>query len=186
MPAKLLPSVEYLRQCFDYDALSGMLTWRQMRPREHFKTVNGYRKWSLYYAGTTAGRIDKSGHYARVAVGGNLYKVHRIIWKMQTGQEPPLEIDHRNGDHADNRWDNLRAATRSQNTWNAARNTPGKTLPKGVFAHIINGRQEGRCFAMAYRHGKRFYLGRFDTVAEADAAYRAFTAQTDGEFHHPD
>lgn len=186
MTIKSLPSAEYLHECFSYDALSGRLTWRPTRPREHFKTINGYRKWSLYYASRDAGRVDKAGRYAVASVNGKSYKVHRIIWKMQTGTEPPSEIDHRNGNQADNRWDNLRAATRQQNTWNASRNTPGKDLPKGVFVHVVKGRQEGRPFAMAYRNGNRFYLGRFDTVEEADAAYRTFTAQTDGEFHRPD
>jgi hypothetical protein len=166
MTIKPLPSAEYLRQCFEYDSISGTLTWRSN--------------------GEVAGYTGKSRRYTVLFLDGRFYRVHRIIWKMQTSDEPPREIDHRNGDPKDNRWANLRAATRAQNIWNSARNTPGKPLPKGVFVNIVKGRQEGRCFAMAYRNGRRFYLGRFNTAAEADAAYRTFTAAIDGEFHHPD
>lgn len=35
MAHKILPDREYLVQCFDYDPISGVLTWKN-RPLEHF------------------------------------------------------------------------------------------------------------------------------------------------------
>jgi len=35
---------EYLREAFDYDPKTGVLTWRK-RPREHFNTDRGWKIW---------------------------------------------------------------------------------------------------------------------------------------------
>ena len=59
-----------------------------------------------------AGCRDADG-YLVMKFEGVMFKVHRIIWKMVTGKEPVTIIDHRNTVRTDNRWANLREATRS-------------------------------------------------------------------------
>lgn len=70
------------------------------------------------------------GHY-----NGKHVKAHRLAWYLTTGYWPEHEVDHINGDRADNRWCNLREATRSENNWNVGllpNNTSGL---KGVSWH---------------------------------------------------
>lgn len=45
-----LPDVAYLRECFDLDCSSGLLTWK-VRPREHFRTARGWRTFNAQMAG---------------------------------------------------------------------------------------------------------------------------------------
>ena len=59
--------------------------------------------------------------------------VHRIAWALHHGEYPLLEIDHINGDGADNRLCNLRLATSSQNNQNRRLSSRNKTGIKGVF-----------------------------------------------------
>lgn len=94
-----------------------------------------------------------------------------------TGSWPKREIDHANRVPSDDRWKNLREASRSQQNQNQVR--PNKTGFKNVspdkkkFVSYIN------------LDGKRTYLGRFDTAAEAHAAYVRKARELFGEFHCP-
>lgn len=47
-------------------------------------------------------------------------RVHRIIWVWLHGSEPTHTVDHINQDKADNRWWNLRDATRTTQNRNRA------------------------------------------------------------------
>jgi hypothetical protein len=96
---------------------------------------------------------------------------------MLTGDEPEM-VDHRNGDPADNRATNLRAATNSTNQMNQKLRR-GKLLPKGVTA-------EGKRFvAFARQAGRKVSIGRFDTPAEAHAAWREWARVRHGTFFNP-
>ena len=126
-----LPSQEYLRQCFEYDAESGTLKWKE-RPRSHFSSTQYGRRsqvlWNQRYAGKVVGSLTQHGHL-RTSVGKRCIYVHRIIWKIVHGTEPEV-VDHVNGDGADNRLNNLRACTQAVNARNASR---GKIT--GVYKH---------------------------------------------------
>lgn len=65
----------------------------------------------------------KSGHqYWRVGLDGRTYMVHNVIWLFLYSQWPadlhPLTVDHVNRNGSDNSYDNIRLATRSQQTDN--------------------------------------------------------------------
>jgi hypothetical protein len=182
MATKPLPSAEYLRQCFVYDPETGLLTWRTDRPREHFQTEEGKRRWTTQVAGKSAGSLN--GHLY-VSINRISYKVHRIVWKMVTGRDPAAEIDHRNAIKTDNRWHNLREATHSQNTWNRPRRKL-RELPKGVYIQAKDGVPYGRYFIKVFREGRLYRFGPFDTPDEAHAAYLSLTKRLHGDFHHPD
>lgn len=63
---------------------------------------------------------DATCRYRRICRNGNRVMEHRLAWRLMTGSWPAEEIDHRNGNTADNRWENLRSATRAENHQNVA------------------------------------------------------------------
>lgn len=99
------PSQDQLLELFEY--IDGNLYWR--------KSNRGHSK-----AGDLAGTTNKDGkHYFTVTISQKKYSVHRIVWVMVNGDIPNgLEIDHINRDKYDNRIENLRLVTRSQNSLN--------------------------------------------------------------------
>ena len=108
-----LPPLEVLQKKFDYDPETGTLTRRS--------------------TGKTVGYPTERG-WLRVKVGNTHYRVHRIVWKMQYGEDPPvgLDIDHINRNKVDNRISNLRVVTRKENLANSARvKAIVITLPSG-------------------------------------------------------
>lgn len=130
---KPLPDLRYLHVCLRYDPATGILTWR-LRPPDHFATVSSQRSWNTKHAGKPAGSLQSNG-YVSLELQGSRLTAHRLAWVLMTGNDPaPLEIDHRNGNPADNRWTNLRLVDRAQNMRNARRldsEFPGVSWHKG-------------------------------------------------------
>lgn len=98
--------------------------------------------------------------------------LHRLILRPKSGQQ----IDHINGNGLDNRRENLRYATASQNAQN--RKGWGK-LPKGVKLNKYSGKYEAR-FQM---HKRYYHLGSFNTPEEASLAYQTKAKEYFGEFY---
>lgn len=100
--ARPLPSQEELKKLFKYNSDTGVLT--------------GTWKGVPIKAQDTAG-------YVVARVGERMVKAHRIIWVLVTGEDPgELEIDHKNRIKNDNRFQNLRACTRRENSENRGKN----------------------------------------------------------------
>lgn len=110
-------------------------------------------------------------------LGKKAYLEHRLVWFYIHG-EWPSEIDHINGIKSDNRIENLRVATRSQNCANVRVLKSNKSGAKGVIYDKANRRW------MAYfQLGRRFMnLGRFDSFDEAIAARKSGFEAAFGEF----
>jgi hypothetical protein len=180
MAASKLPDIDFVRECLAYDPDTGVFTWRE-RPIEHFTNARGHWQWNGRYPGTPAGSEkgrSRSRNYIGIRLNGELFNAHRLAWLLHYGIDPwPLEIDHIDGDALNNRIGNLRLATRSQNTSNRRFAGDTQTGVKGVTVHR-NG-----YIACVKANGKRYYLGKFRTVAEAAKAYQEASKRLHGEFH---
>jgi hypothetical protein len=167
-------SIDYLHECFDYDPVRGLLTWRH-RPRSHFKHSRQFGAVNTRFAGLPAGTLSPSG-YLDVTIDGEKFRVHRVVWAMHTGAWPTRSLDHENRNKIDNRFVNLREASHSQNGANQPVSPRSKVGLKGVCAH--NSRYRAQISAA----GKVRYLGMFDTPELAHAAYCDAARLHHGEF----
>lgn len=173
MAARPLPSQDYLRECFSYDRETGIVMWRQ-RPLHHFKSEVVQRQWNTKHLGKRAGNPLSGTRYLCVGLFGSLWGLHRIIWRMETGEEVP-QVDHRDCDGTNNKWNNLRAATHETNVLNQ-RGWNGRDLPKGVSRH-------GRNFRAIIQFRKKSHsLGTYRTVVQAAEAYAEAAQRLHGEF----
>ena len=133
-----------------------------------YDPATGYFYWlkseGKRIAGERADHLNPQGYW-RLHIEGRWHQGHRVAWYMMTGEWPAVMVDHRNLCRSDNRWDNLRLATNSQNQMNRANQTD---LPKGVTFHR--------------GVGKSHYLGLFDTASAAHIAYCEKAAELFGEF----
>ena len=87
-------------------------------------------------------------------------------------------IDHINNDPSDNRWKNLRPATKSQNQMNVKRIKSNTSGHKGVTWSKAS--QKWRASIKA--NGKQFHLGVFEQIEDAVRAYADAAARLHGEF----
>lgn len=167
--AKDAVTAEFVRTVLSYDPATGILRWRE-RP-------DYPRKWNSRHAGKPAGCLVRGYIQVRLTKSG-CYPAHRLAWLLMTGEWPKNEIDHANRQPADNRFENLREATISQNLCNKAmqkNNTSGYT---GVRFRSHHGKWEGRINV----RGKTVWREYFDSAQEAAAARRAAIAEFHGEF----
>lgn len=159
------PPIALVKATFNYDPDSGILTWK-----------GGGRAAE----GSTAGHL--SNGYLTVRFGStckypSAIAVHRVAWALHHGQWPDSDIDHINGDRADNRASNLRLATRSQNLLNQPARSYNKTGFKGVY------RSGSGFIARMTANRKKVYLGYFKTAEAAHDAYEAAAKACHGEFY---
>ena len=99
--------------------------------------------------------------------------LHRLIMNTPTG----MDTDHINGDKLDNRRENLRITTRSQNSMNQKK-TRGASKYKGVNWH----NQRGYWKAEIKLNGKKKHLGVFLSELEAAEAYNLAAIEKFGKF----
>lgn len=155
-----------LREVLAYDPATGAFTWNVMLS-------------SRGPVGSVAGSYTRKGYW-RVRIDGREYMAHRLAWLYVTGSWPTKQIDHRNTNRADNRFDNLRLATNSQNGGNRRLSSKNRTGFKGVsFA--------SRCAKRPYNaqisiNGKSKNLGYYATPEAAHAAYLAAASEHFGDF----
>lgn len=165
----VLPSQQRVRQLLDYSAATGELVWRRQDDRT--------KTWNTRFAGKLAG-CDSHG-YVVLNVDGKRYPAHRIIWVWIHGNIPTRkQIDHINGDRADNRLSNLRLATVVENTRNGPMRKRNRAGLKGVSFHAFSGLWRARIFV----EGKERSLGYFTSPEEAHEAYVAEAKRCFGEF----
>lgn len=158
---EIYPSQEYLQSIFNYDPETGHFT----------RKVKRGRSW------TTDRPVggNSSNGYIRIGVDHIRYHAHRLAFIYMTGDCPP-EVDHINGVRTDNRWSNLRAATRATNARNLS--IPSNNTSGHIGVRFIERLNKWR--AEIWR-GKNIYLGVYGSFEEACKARK--DAETKLGFH---
>lgn len=157
-----------LRKLLRYEPETGKLFWK-VKPAKRIAI------------GAEAGTKNALG-YLIVGVMGERIRAHRIIWAMAHECWPPDAIDHINGDPSDNRLDNLRLATLSENQWNRRRQKNNRAGYKGVNKHKLYNKWSAEIWV----YGKKKYLGLFESPELANEAYKAAAEKLHGEFARTD
>ena len=152
---------EYLKSILDYNPITG----------EFRHKTRGNAPWDARWAGKLAGTLDGRGR-GQLWINKKSYRAHRIAWLYMVGEFPDKEIDHINCNQLDNRWANLRLATRSQQNQNKR---PVKMWPpKGVRLNVKTDKWQARL--------NDTHLGVFDCPAAASIAYQIAAISAYGEF----
>jgi len=142
-----LPSTERLREVFKYE--NGCL----------FKFVEYKKQWKR------AGGFGKSGAgkpNRRITIDGYTYFEHRIIAKYHGLDCDDMQIDHINGDPLDNRIENLRVVSCSENLRNMRKKSEG-------FGGVHYDKSRGKWMAFVSEKTGFKNLGRFDNIIDAVA-----------------
>lgn len=113
-----------------------MLTYDRLIERLSYDSSTGIFQWKNHLR--KVGSIDVYG-YLIIKIDGKSYKSHRLAWLYMTSEWPKDTIDHKNGIKNDNRWDNLREATNSENCMNRCRNETSLSGHKNITVGYYKG-----------------------------------------------
>ena len=150
-----------IRDCLDYDPITGVFTWKRDLGRRYVK-------------GTKAGALDKDG-YTLVGWKGRHYRGGRLAWWFIYGVWPECEIDHINRVRNDDRLENLRPVSRSLNRLNRRCNKKKNPYPSGVSFKGDAPRAKPWCAQIRF-DGKVRVLGLYASMQEASKAYETARA----------
>lgn len=144
---------EYLRNTFNYDPDTGVFT-------------NKVRRGQASKPGDVAGSLRRDGYWF-ITIHGKPMPAHRLAWLYVHGTLPDRQIDHINGNRADNRMENFRLAEHTENARNKLINKNNSSGFKGVSYSARHRKWVARI--MVDRASK--FLGLHDTPEQAHSAY---------------
>ena len=162
-PIVPLPSHQRLEEVLDYDPITGVFRWKMSRRNAP--------------AGKVAGFITLHG-YRSISIDNVQYRAARLAYAIVYGEDPPEYVDHINGDRADDRIANLRAATPAENCRNCCIPAHNKSGIKGVSLRS----KSQRWVAQIRVNRRNITIGEYKTIDEAADAYREASSRYHGEF----
>jgi len=143
---------EKLKEVLDYCPETGNFFWRVRRGRQK--------------AGSLAGHADTHG-YIMIRVFSKIYMAHRLAFLFVYDRFPIGDTDHINRNRSDNRIENLREVTRSENNVNSKirkNNTSG-------YRGVSWSERDKHYHAYINKDGRRINIGYFRDSKEAAIAY---------------
>lgn len=153
-----------LKSLLTYCPNTGEFRWKVSR--------NGFVQ-----SGRLAGSKNSSG-YVVIMIHKKSQQAHRLAWLYMTGEWPILDIDHADMNKTNNKWENLRQATRAQNISNRGVGKNNSLGIKGVSYHKVIKK-----YTAQLRHNRKIvFQGYFKTAEEARDAYNAAAKAVYGEF----
>lgn len=169
MPVKILPLQIMLRQLFNYDPNQGVLVWRSA---DEIRIV-----FSAGYAQRNAGQVagyvknQKGGRRRYVTIQGIKYLHYRLVYAWHYGPIPDGKlVDHINRQTLDDRIENLRIASRAENSRNNS--------ARGYFWD----KHSGKWIVKVKADGKYHYGGLFTHEHKASLAARELKKRLHGKF----
>ena len=162
------------------------MTQDELKELLDYAPETGIFRWKIYKnqsakIGDVAGTLCSNG-YRHININRKRYLEHRLAWLYIHGEWPKKEIDHINGIKDDNRIENLREATRSENECNK---TKRRDNTSGYKCIGWNKAAQKWC-ARIQIYNKRKHLGLFDSKEEAYAVYCKAAKELHGEFANCD
>lgn len=158
------------------------LTAARLREVLHYEPQTGVFHWivttsSRRPVGSVAGGPTSTG-YARIGVDGVRYRSHRLAWLYMTGEWPSDQVDHKDNDRLNNRWENLRLVDNQMNQGNSGMSRNNTSGVKGVF--WSKQRQQWQTKININR--RQIHGGYFHNLDDAAASYAALASKYFGEF----
>ena len=135
------------------------------------KTSLGNRK-----AGSIVGCKQKNGYFI-TQVFKRFYYVHRLIFMMHHGYMPKT-VDHIDGNPSNNKIENLRSCSQSQNACNKTKQINNSSGYKNVYW----ASRHKRWVACVNYKGKKHIFGTFKNLDDAVLAAKTGRARIHGEF----
>lgn len=162
-------TVDRIKSLLDYNPLTGVFTWKPIKG-----SCNNM-------VGKTAGSLKRDG-YVWICIDGVQHSAGRIAWAISRGEMPPedLMVDHRDTDKSNNRAQNLRLATDSQNKANRPLMSTNTSGYKGVSLNRRSGKYVAKIGSGV--GSRSIPLGSYRDPLDAHMAYVNAAIRQYGEF----
>lgn len=161
---------DLIEELLKYDSESGKLLWKA-RPLSYFKSKRACHSWNGRYSGKEAGGLHPRG-YIFVKLLGTTYAAHRLIWILHY-DNIVYNIDHIDGNPANNLIANLRDVPQKENAKNQKKSKSNTSGVTGVYWFRS-------CNKWGSIIGQK-YLGVFDSFDEAVKARR--DSEVENNYH---
>lgn len=150
-----------LKSLLNYDIKTGQFTWAVQQSRR-------------VKIGSIAGTIKNTG-YLGIHLKNKIYQAHRLAWLYFYGEFPCMNIDHINSNRLDNRIENLRLATDTENHRNISLQKRSSSGFTGVTWCQTAKKWRARC--------RQKFLGVFDCPVEASNVRNVYAKKEFGDFY---
>lgn len=107
---------ELIKELMHYDKESGICTLSHRDKRFYEGNEEITKRVNTKITNKKVLKTNDSG-YIEIRIFKRLYRLHRLIWLYMTGEWPD-QVDHIDGYRSNNKWENLRSVTKTENNRN--------------------------------------------------------------------